>query len=70
MGLMILGMALFWGLLILLSVWFAKVLFNPETKQPRSKSKDRQHPRTVLAERFLRGEISEEQYRRIEDDLK
>lgn len=69
MGLMIIGMALFWVMLILLSVWLAKLLFNPGLKHPGSMKED-MNPQHVLRERFLRGEISEAQYRLMREDLK
>lgn len=69
MGLMIIGMALFWVMLILLSIWVSKLLFNPELKHPGSTKED-MNPQRVLRERFLRGEINEAQYRLMREDLK
>jgi len=68
MALMVLGMILFWVLLILLSFGIAKALFNSDIVQPSSQSRQ-QKPKEILKERFLRGEINEDEYIRMGNDL-
>ncbi|WP_306322098.1 MULTISPECIES: SHOCT domain-containing protein [unclassified Streptomyces] len=57
------GMALFWVLVIAVGVLLFRVLSRPEGAgtPPRSVSI---RPEEVLAERFARGEIDEDEYRR------
>ena len=53
MGLM---MLLFWGGLVALGVWLARVGTNGQSTPPP------QSPEEVLAQRFARGEINEDEY--------
>jgi putative membrane protein len=56
---MTISMALFWGVLVLGGIWLARAL-----NRPGASSGDRSStPEQVLAERFARGEIDEEEYR-------
>ncbi|MET8471812.1 SHOCT domain-containing protein [Streptomyces sp. NPDC006422] len=57
------GMVLFWVLLIAIGVLLFRVLSRTEgdTTRPRPPSL---RPEEVLAERFARGEIDEDEYRR------
>jgi putative membrane protein len=54
------GMVVFWGLLITLTVVLVRGLNRPydQAGEPRPS------PAQLLAERFARGEIDEEEYRR------
>jgi putative membrane protein len=62
MGFGLLFMLLFWGTLIVLSVWMVRGLF-PSVYQPPAASGDRQlSAREILDRRFARGEISREEY--------
>jgi putative membrane protein len=68
MGLMMLGMVLFWGLLIFLAIWLVKLLFQTGTPHDAAHL----HPPTaseILDERYRRGEITQEQYRQMQKDL-
>ena len=58
-GLMLVGMIVFWGLVIWGIVWIVR----------SSRRSDDGSPERVLAERFARGEIDEEEYRRRLDVL-
>lgn len=49
-------MILFWGAVVALIVWAVR------SSGGGSSSADRSSPRDILAERFARGEISEEEY--------
>ena len=60
------GMLLFWGLLILFAVLLVRALNRPsggptETARPSAQQ--------ILAERFARGEIDEEEYGRRQETL-
>lgn len=57
---MTVGMALFWGLLITLAV----VLVRGLNRSADQASVPRPSPERLLAERFARGEIDEDDYRR------
>ena len=59
-GAMTIGMVLFWGLLIALTVVLVRGLNRPADRAygPRPS------PQQLLAERFARGEIDEEEYGR------
>jgi len=63
-----LGMLIFWGLLIFLSIWLVKQLFQTGTAH----HPDDHLPMTgneILDHRYRRGEINEEQYRQMKKDL-
>jgi putative membrane protein len=57
---MVTGMLIFWGLLIALAVILVRALNRP-TEQAHG---PRPSPEQLLGERFARGEIDEEEYRR------
>lgn len=65
---MMLGMFLFWGLLIFAAVWLVGMLFWKGTSKPIT---DQEHltPREVLDLRYSRGEITREQYDQMQRDL-
>lgn len=54
-----LGMILFWGALIWFAVWLVR-----RTEHGPSRETPRSDPRTILEERFARGEIDEEEFER------
>ena len=62
---MVLGMVIFWGLLIALTVVLVRGLNRPAAPTPGP----RPSPEQLLAERFAHGEIDEEEYRRRLDVL-
>jgi putative membrane protein len=69
MGGMMLGMLLFWLVLIVLAVLLVKALFSfgsPGTKQP---DQDSLSPLDVLERRYSRGEITREQYLQMKKDI-
>ncbi len=68
MGWMMLGMILFWGLLILAAVWLVKLLFQSGTSRSHA-SQDHLTPTAVLDLRYSRGEITREQYEQMKRDL-
>ncbi len=55
------SMVLFWGLLVLGGVLILRALNQPSSAGPAS---PRPTPQQLLDERFARGEIEEEEYRR------
>lgn len=57
---MTVGMVVFWGLLITLAVVLVRALNRPAGPDPGQ----RPTPEQLLAERFARGEIDEDEYRR------
>lgn len=59
---MVLSMALFWGLVIGGIIWAVRAA--PTSKAPPDRS-----PRDVLDDRYARGEINAEEYRRVRDTL-
>ena len=67
MGLMMLGMVLFWGGLIFLAVLLVKTLFQSGTSKKTRPAE--QTPIDVLNLRYSRGEITREQYDQIRNDL-
>jgi putative membrane protein len=58
---MTISMVLFWGVLILGGILLIRALNRPSGD---SSAAPRPTPEQVLAERFARGEIDEEEYRR------
>lgn len=66
MGVGLLLMLLFWGLLIAVAVWLAKVVFSGRDPAPGAPEPN---PREVLDQRYARGEISREEYELIRADL-
>jgi len=61
-GLMWVGMLVFWGLLI----WAIYALVTNSTRRP-PRDDDGGEARRILAERLARGEIDGEEYRRLRD---
>jgi|MTBAKSStandDraft_1061840.scaffolds.fasta_scaffold116988_2 putative membrane protein len=60
------GLLVFWALIIVLSVWLVKELFNSNS----SRSKDNvRRANQILDERYARGEISQEQYLTMLKDI-
>ena len=57
---MVTGMVVFWGLLIALAMILVRALNRPADTAPGP----RPSPEQLLGERFARGEIDEEEYRR------
>ncbi|MFL6072550.1 MAG: SHOCT domain-containing protein [Mycobacteriales bacterium] len=57
------GMVLFWGLLILALVLLVRAVGN-QGAQGGGRGADAPTPERLLAERFARGEIDDEEYRR------
>ncbi|HEX2981113.1 MAG TPA: SHOCT domain-containing protein [Anaerolineaceae bacterium] len=68
MGWMMLGMFLFWGLLIFAAVWFVRLLFTSGTSQSSTPEKFLT-PTQVVDLRYIRGEITREQYKQMKKDL-
>jgi putative membrane protein len=67
-ALMAISMVLFWGVLILGGIALYRGLNRPSSDG--SSTGPRPTPQNVLAERFARGEIDEEEYRRRLDALR
>lgn len=68
MGWMMLGMVLFWGLLILAAIWLVKLLFQGGPSHP-DPDLDYLTPTAILDLRYSRGEITREQYQQMKKDL-
>jgi len=58
---------LFWIVLILIIVYIARVIRTPNTDTTSAPSS--QSPRSILDARFARGEINEEVYKRMKEQL-
>ncbi len=58
-------MVLFWLGVIVLAVWLAKGLFPSQTRRTQGSLSARE----ILAQRYVRGEISKEEYDRMLSDL-
>jgi putative membrane protein len=69
MGVGLLLMLLFWGLLIAGAVWLAKVAFVGRERLPGAPGGPDLNPREILDQRYARGEITREEYERIRADL-
>lgn len=63
---MMIGMLLFWVLVILGAIWLVRVLLD---NRPRSLATGGLAPRQILDQRFARGEISRAEYDQILTDL-
>ena len=70
MGIGLIWMLLFWGGLILLAVWLIAVLF-PTNSQPPAPNTSDPHvgARDSLDHRYVRGELSREQYEEMRQAL-
>ena len=62
MGLGLLFMLLFWGVLIALAVWLVRSLFPVAGQPPAPPTEQHLNAREILDRRFARGEISREEY--------
>ncbi|MDY0125648.1 MAG: SHOCT domain-containing protein [Anaerolineaceae bacterium] len=63
---MMVGMLVFWALIIVLAVLLVKELFNSNS----NRSRDNVHRASqILDERYARGEISQEQYLTMLKDI-
>ena len=66
MGFGIIWMLLFWGGLILLAVWLLSVLFPAGPQPPVGNTSNTQTgARDTLDQRYARGEVSQEQYKKM-----
>ncbi len=63
---MMVGMLLFWVVLILGAIWLVRVLLD---HRPRSYSGTNLTPHEILDQRYARGEISRAEYEQILSDL-
>ena len=64
-----LAMVLFWAVLIVGAVWLARGLF-PNGQQPLvSATRPEASAEDILQQRYVRGEISQEQYDQMRHDL-
>ncbi len=68
MGWMMLGMALFWGLLILGAIWLVGLLFQSGTSRLNI-TQEHLTPKEILDLRYNRGELTREQYEQMKKDL-
>ena len=63
-------MLLFWGGLIFGGVWLVKTIFTSGQHSPSGlASHEQTSPRGILDQRYARGEINNEEYNQIKDDL-
>jgi putative membrane protein len=69
MGVGLLLMLLFWGLLVAGAVWLAKVVFSGRERPTVAPRAPEPNPREVLDQRYARGEITREEYELIRADL-
>lgn len=67
-GLMTVGMVLFWALVIFGLVALVRYVARPQ--YPGGGVVDRPSPEQLLAERFARGEIDNEEYRQRQETLR
>ena len=61
-------MLLFWGALIALSIWLIGMLF-PAGKKQKDQSNAPLSAQEILDIRYARGEITEEQYQRMSQNI-
>jgi putative membrane protein len=69
MGVGLLLMLLFWGLLIAGAVWLAKAVFVGRDRRNGAPEGPDLDPREILDQRYARGEITREEYELIRADL-
>ena len=62
-GMMMLGMFIFWGLLIFIGIYFLRTFQNGKNL------KNEHHHLEILKERLAKGEITEEEYDRLKQKL-
>ncbi len=69
MGFMMLGMLLFWVVIIVLAVLSIKALFSSGSSTGKPSGEKPATPLEVLEIRYSRGEITREQYLQMKKDL-
>lgn len=69
MGIGLLLMLLFWGLLIVGAAWLVKGVFGGDKRTLGASGGSGAKPREILDQRYARGEIAREEYDRIRQDL-
>ena len=70
MGFGMLLLVLFWGLLVVGTIWLVKSAFWNDSRQTLpGLEQEAQTAREILDQRFARGEIKQEEYRRMKEDL-
>ena len=70
MGFGMLLMVLFWGLLVVGTTGLVKSVFRNDSRQTLPGfEQETQTAREILDQRFARGEIKQEEYRRMKEDL-
>jgi putative membrane protein len=69
-GIGLILMLLFWGGLIFGGVWLVKTIFTSgQQNESRMVTLEQTSPRDILNQRYVRGEISKEEYDLIRADL-
>jgi putative membrane protein len=63
------GMFLFWIVLIGLAVLFVRGLFQTNQSANRKKTNEELSASQILEQRYARGEITQEQFRLMQQDL-
>ena len=66
---MIGGMFLFWGVLIVLAVLVVRDLFPSNHPADNNRSSIALSAREILEQRYVRGEITQEQFLQMQKDL-
>ena len=61
-------MLLFWGVVIALAIWLIGLLF-PSTKKQNGQQNDSLSAQEILDIRYAQGELSEEQYQQMSQNL-
>ena len=69
MGIGLLLMLVFWGLLIVGAAWLIKGVFGGDKRTLGASGGSWENPREILDQRYARGEIAREEYDRIRQDL-
>ena len=69
MGIGLLLMLVFWGLLIVGAAWLVKGVFGGDKRTLGTSAGSSSSPREILDQRYARGEIAREEYERIRQDL-
>ena len=69
MGIGLLLMLVFWGLLIVGATWLIKGVFSGGGRPLGTSGGSGAKPREILDQRYARGEIAREEYDRIRQDL-
>lgn len=66
---MVVGMILFWIVLIILSVRLVRGLFQPNQPTHADHNINQETPRKILDQRYARGEITKGQFLQMKKDL-